>query len=143
MLSRTRLAEISEPQVGHAVYSVEVHHNGVHNWIDGHMARLNTAWFDPIFYGIHSFFTLIWIAFKGLQRNRGVDPQRDYPLGPNVPSGHEFFQRADFRPFLRPITNLEACSYNTVITGVYFRIPTFDRLGQEGVWNRQVDYKTN
>lgn len=118
MLSRRRLAEISEPQVGHAAYSVEVHHNGVHNWIDGHMARLNTAWFDPIFYGIHSFFTLIWIAFKGLQRNRGIDPQRDYPLGPNVPSGHEFFQRADFRPFLRQISNLDALAdtYDRMVT---------------------------
>ena len=118
MLSRTRLSEISEPQVGHAVFSVEVHHNGVHNWIDGHMARLNTAWFDPLFYVIHSFFTLIWIAFKGLQRNRGIDPQRDYPMGPFVPNGHEFFQRADFRPFLRPISNLEAMSdtYDRMVT---------------------------
>ncbi|XP_062581325.1 tyrosinase-like protein 1 [Saccostrea cucullata] len=118
MLSRRRLAEISEPSRGLSVFSVEVHHNGVHNWVDGHMARLNTAWFDPLFYFIHSFFTLIWIAFKGLQRTRGVDPQRDYPMGHDVPNGHEFFQRADFRPFLRPISNLEALSdtYDRMVT---------------------------
>ncbi|XP_061174545.1 tyrosinase-like protein 2 [Saccostrea echinata] len=110
LLSRTRTSEITEPQPAMSVFSIEVHHNAVHNNIGGLFAGLDTAPFDPVFWFLHSMFNYIWYLFKINQRARGIDPQRDYPQGPNVPQGHEFFQRLNFRPFFRPMTNLETFS---------------------------------
>ena len=93
-----------------SVFSIEVHHNAVHNHIDGHFASLDSSPFDPVFWFLHSMFHFIWYMFKNNQRARGVDPQRDYPQGPTVPQGHEFFQQMNFMPLLRPITNLASFS---------------------------------
>ncbi|XP_052696517.1 tyrosinase-like protein 2 [Crassostrea angulata] len=110
LMSRTRTSEITEPQPAMSVFSIEVHHNAVHNHIDGHFSALDTSTFDPVFWFLHSMFHYMWYMFKNNQRARGVDPQRDYPRGPNVPQGHEFFQRVNFMPFVRPMTNLETFS---------------------------------
>ncbi|XP_011434015.3 tyrosinase-like protein 2 [Magallana gigas] len=118
ILSRTRTSEITEPQPAMSVFSIEVHHNAVHNHIDGHFSALDTSTFDPVFWFLHSMFHYMWYMFKNNQRARGVDPQRDYPRGPNVPQGHEFFQRVNFMPFVRPMTNLEtfADRYDRIVS---------------------------
>lgn len=110
LLSRRRTFEISEPQPAQSIFSIEVHHNGVHNYIDGYMSGLNTASWDPVFWFIHSFFQLLWVAFRNGQRANGINPERDYPRGVRVPAGHEFYQRMNFMPFMRRITNLEGLS---------------------------------
>lgn len=110
LLSRRRTFEITEPQPAQSIFSIEVHHNGVHNYIDGYMSGLNTASWDPVFWFIHSFFQLLWVAFRNGQRASGINPERDYPRGVRIPPGHEFYQRMNFMPFMRRITNLEGFS---------------------------------
>nr|XP_022335186.1 uncharacterized protein LOC111131774 [Crassostrea virginica] len=118
ILSRTRTVEITEPLPQMSRFSIEVHHNAVHNHVDGHFAALDSSPFDPIFWFLHSMFHFMWYMFKNNQRARGVDPQRDYPRGPTVPQGHEFFQRVNFMPFIRSMTNLETFSdrYDRIVT---------------------------
>lgn len=110
LLSRLRTSDITEPQPAMSMFSIEVHHNAVHNSIGGHFSALDTSTFDPVFWFLHVMFSYIWYLFKNNQRSRGIDPQRDYPRGPNVPPGHEFFQTVNFMPFHRPMTNLETFS---------------------------------
>ncbi|XP_052696518.1 uncharacterized protein LOC128175137 [Crassostrea angulata] len=117
ILSRTTTREITEPLPTMSMFSIEVHHNAVHNYVDGHFSALDTSTFDPVFWFLHSMFHYMWYMFKNNQRARGVDPQRDYPRGPNVPQGHEYFQRVNFMPFVRPMTNLEtfANRYDNIV----------------------------
>lgn len=132
MLSRRRTFEITEPQHAQSIFSIEVHHNGVHNWIDGYMSGLNTASWDPVFWFIHSFFQLLWVAFRNGQRASGINPERDYPRGIRVPRGHEFYQRMNFMPFMRRMTNLEGFSnrYDRIVR--YAPMPRCPNCGGSG-----------
>ena len=62
----------------------EFHHNGVHRWIDGQMAILSSAVYDPIFWLHHCFVDLVWELFRENQRKAGVDLETDYPVNPTT-----------------------------------------------------------
>lgn len=78
ILTRTRMSEISYPSAS-AMYNLEYHHNGPHNWVDGQMAGLETAPQDPVFYMHHAYVDYLWELFRIRQRQFGVDPSLDYP----------------------------------------------------------------
>ncbi|XP_052061948.1 tyrosinase-like protein 1 [Mytilus californianus] len=94
VLSRTRHAEITEPSTAGTVqYSLEGHHNGPHVWVDGTLASLASAAYDPIFFCHHAFIDYIWEQF----RSRIPNAESDYP--PTNVAGHEPFSFMDFGEF--------------------------------------------
>ncbi|KAK3098195.1 hypothetical protein FSP39_017097 [Pinctada imbricata] len=111
LMSRSRMSEICEPLSGfQARYSFEAHHNGVHNYIDGYLAHFHTSTYDPIFFFHHSFVHMLWLQFKRRQRMLGINPQRDYPRGANVPSAHRWYRLMDFLPFSGRVRHIDGYS---------------------------------
>ncbi|XP_052718706.1 uncharacterized protein LOC128190628 [Crassostrea angulata] len=109
VLSRTRYDDISEPKQGAAYFfTLEGHHNGPHTWTGGHLARPNSAPYDPVFYMHHSYVDAVYEAFRQRQRQNGINPETDYPV--NTPPGHGFDDLIDFRPYINQITNRYAMS---------------------------------
>ncbi|KAL5021140.1 hypothetical protein ScPMuIL_000295 [Solemya velum] len=78
IMTRTRMSEISYPSAS-PMYNLEFHHNGVHNWVDGQMAGLETAPQDPVFYMHHAYVDYLWELFRIRQREFGIDASLDYP----------------------------------------------------------------
>lgn len=62
----------------------EFHHNGVHRWIDGQMAILSSAVYDPVFWIHHCFVDMVWELFRDNQKRAGVNPETDYPANPTT-----------------------------------------------------------
>ncbi|KAK3086410.1 hypothetical protein FSP39_018034 [Pinctada imbricata] len=112
VLSRRRLSDITEPKRGiESLYSLEGHHNGPHVWVDGWLARPQTAAYDPVFFLHHAFVDYIYEVFRQQQAwQYGINPQSDYPTDDDVPRGHEWYRLIDFLPFFRPIRNIDALS---------------------------------
>ncbi|VDH93946.1 Hypothetical predicted protein [Mytilus galloprovincialis] len=107
VLSRTRHAEIVEPSTAGTVqYSLEAHHNGPHVWVDGTLASLASAAYDPIFFCHHAFIDYIWEQF----RRRIPNAEADYP--PTNVAGHEPFRFMNFGefPFAPRVRTSEAYS---------------------------------
>ncbi|XP_062610691.1 uncharacterized protein LOC134272478 [Saccostrea cucullata] len=110
VLSQRNYGDITEPKVGEDyVFSLEGHHNGPHSWVGGHLGRVNTAPYDPVFYMHHSFIDAVWEEFRDQQVSNGINPERDYPNPPH-PAGHGPDDIIDFRPYIAPITNIFAMS---------------------------------
>ena len=60
------------------------YHDGVHNWVDGSIARGNLAAYDPKFWCHHSFLDYIWELFRRRIQNAPADYPFGYPShGPN------------------------------------------------------------
>ncbi|KAH3774103.1 uncharacterized protein LOC127843941 [Dreissena polymorpha] len=85
---QTRMREIcgEDSNIDH---DWEFHHNGIHRWIDGQMAILDSAVYDPIFWIHHTFVDKVWEDFRKNQKRAGVDSQTDYPTNPTVMGAHE------------------------------------------------------
>lgn len=67
----------------------EFHHNGIHRWVDGQMAILSSAVYDPLFWVTHVFVDLIWEQFRDNQKRAKIDPETDYPPNPTTMGAHE------------------------------------------------------
>ncbi|OWF55163.1 Tyrosinase-like protein 1 [Mizuhopecten yessoensis] len=78
VLSRRFHRQIVEPSQNPR-FSLEVHHNGPHVWMDGQMSAPATAAQDPVFFMHHAFIDYIWSLFRSLQRANGINPEEDYP----------------------------------------------------------------
>lgn len=78
ILSRTRMAEITEPGAPDQ-YNVENYHGDAHTWIGGQMEPMETSAFDPVFFLHHAFVDYVWEIFRQQQRAMGIDPTQDYP----------------------------------------------------------------
>lgn len=78
VLSRTRMAEITEPGAPDQ-YNIENYHGDAHTWIGGQMEPMETSAFDPVFYLHHAFVDYVWEIFRQQQRAMGIDPTQDYP----------------------------------------------------------------
>lgn len=78
VMTRSRLEEISEPHAP-PPFDFEIRHGDVHQHIGGIMAPAETAGFDPVFYMHHCFVDYLWEVFRRSQKEKGVDPTRDYP----------------------------------------------------------------
>ncbi|XP_060075283.1 tyrosinase-like protein 1 [Ylistrum balloti] len=78
VLTRTRHREIVEPNPN-PQFSLEIHHNGPHVWVDGQLSAAATAAQDPVFFLHHSFVNYFWVLFRRRQRSIGIDPATDYP----------------------------------------------------------------
>lgn len=94
ILSRTRLAEISEPNADD-MFNFEDIHGDVHTWLGGEMEPMETSAFDPLFYMHHAFVDYVWEIFQTRQRQMGIDPTRDYPQDFGGPT-HAPFARMGF-----------------------------------------------
>ncbi|XP_061197835.1 tyrosinase-like protein 1 [Saccostrea echinata] len=104
VLSRRNYEDIMEPKEGaEYMFSLEGHHNGPHVWVGGHVASLNTAPYDPVFYMHHAFVDAVWERFREQQRANGVNPETDYPA--TYPDGHGPDVMIDFRPYVNQIPN--------------------------------------
>lgn len=109
MLSRRRYSEIVEPKQGaEYIFSLEGHHNGPHTWVGGHLALTNTAAYDPIFFNHHAFIDHVYELFRQQQIRFQINPEVDYPL--QTPPGHAANDFIDFRPYTRPLRNIEGLS---------------------------------
>ncbi|XP_061197635.1 uncharacterized protein LOC133205781 [Saccostrea echinata] len=78
VMTRSTLEEISEPHAP-PPFDFEIRHGDVHQHIGGIMSPAETAAYDPIFYLHHCFVDYLWEVFRRSQREKGVDPTRDYP----------------------------------------------------------------
>lgn len=78
IMTRSRLEEISEPHAP-PPWDFEIRHGDVHQHIGGIMAPAETAAYDPVFYLHHCFVDYLWEVFRRSQKEKGVDPTRDYP----------------------------------------------------------------
>lgn len=78
VMTRSRLEEISEPHAP-PPFDFEIRHGDVHQHIGGIMSPAETAGFDPVFYMHHTFVDYLWEVFRRSQKEKGVDPTRDYP----------------------------------------------------------------
>lgn len=124
VLSRTRHAQIVEPSTATTVeFSLEAHHNGPHVWVDGTLASLASAAYDPVFFCHHAFIDYIWELF----RRRLPNAQSDYPPT-NVP-GHQPFRFMDFGdfPYAPRIRNAEGYMNRYARLRVYQPAPTCPR----------------
>nr|APC92582.1 Tyrp-1 [Sinohyriopsis cumingii] len=63
---------------------LEFHHNGIHRWVDGQMAMLQTSPLDPAFWNHHTFVDYVWEAFRINSRRNGVNIETDYPANPTT-----------------------------------------------------------
>ncbi|XP_052768061.1 tyrosinase-like protein, partial [Mya arenaria] len=61
--------------------NLEVHHDGVHDWVGGDMDEVRISSFDPIFWMHHAFIDYIWEQFRERQSSSecNVDVETDYP----------------------------------------------------------------
>lgn len=109
MLSRRRYQEIVEPKQGaDYIFSLEGHHNGPHTWVGGHLGLTNTAAYDPIFFNHHAFIDHVYEIFRRKQLRSGINPRMDYPA--MTPPGHAANDFIDFRPYSRPLRNIQGLS---------------------------------
>ncbi|KAL3858694.1 hypothetical protein ACJMK2_008955 [Sinanodonta woodiana] len=63
---------------------LEFHHNGIHRWVDGQMAMLQTSTLDPVFWSHHTFIDFVWEAFRMNSQRNGVNIETDYPANPTT-----------------------------------------------------------
>ncbi|KAL3858696.1 hypothetical protein ACJMK2_008957 [Sinanodonta woodiana] len=63
---------------------LEFHHNGIHRWVDGQMAMLQTSPLDPAFWSHHAFIDYVWEAFRINSQRNGVNVETDYPTNPTT-----------------------------------------------------------
>ncbi|KAL3858699.1 hypothetical protein ACJMK2_008960 [Sinanodonta woodiana] len=63
---------------------LEFHHNGIHRWVDGQMAMLQTSALDPAFWSHHTFIDFVWEAFRINSQRNGVNIETDYPTNPTT-----------------------------------------------------------
>ncbi|KAL3858695.1 hypothetical protein ACJMK2_008956 [Sinanodonta woodiana] len=63
---------------------LEFHHNGIHRWVDGQMAMLQTSALDPAFWSHHTFIDYVWEAFRINSQRNGVNIETDYPVNPTT-----------------------------------------------------------
>ncbi|XP_069114732.1 tyrosinase-like protein 1 [Argopecten irradians] len=94
VLTRTRHREIVEPNPN-PQWSLEIHHNGPHVWVDGQLSALATAAQDPVFFMHHSFVNYFWVLFRRRQRTLGINPATDYPPT-NIPLQQAFDRMIPF-----------------------------------------------
>ena len=106
VLSRRRFADISEPLPSGSIYNLEGHHNGPHVWVGGHLAGLDTAPWDPVFYMHHAYVDAVWARFREQQIENGINPETDYPE--RARRGHRRNDVINFQPYFELVTNLEA-----------------------------------
>lgn len=93
---QNHLEDISDPYAK-PDNNLEDHHNQVHIWVGGHMAPPGLAAFDPVFYLLHSYVDLLWEIFRGLQRQRGIDPTTDFPRNiTEIPDGQRYDDPSGF-----------------------------------------------
>lgn len=76
ILRRRFNREIFEPSYDQMA-SLEGQHNMVHFWIGGHTNEFEMASYDPLFWNLHAYVDLVWEVFRGLQRQKGVNPHTD------------------------------------------------------------------
>ncbi|XP_033755086.1 tyrosinase-like protein 1 [Pecten maximus] len=122
VLTRRRHSEIVEPNPN-PQYSLEIHHNGPHVWVDGQLSAAATAAQDPVFFMHHSFVNYFWVLFRRRQRSLGIDPANDYPPT-NVPL-HQPFDR--MIPF--SLRNINGYSNQVEALSTYQPSPTCPTCG--------------
>ena len=84
ILTRCRTIEISD-RTAQDQFNLELAHGGPHLWVGGHLAGLNTAAHDPVFFLHHAFIDYIWELFRIRQfQFCGVNPEMDYPPAPGL-----------------------------------------------------------
>ncbi|OWF55160.1 Tyrosinase-like protein 1 [Mizuhopecten yessoensis] len=124
VLTRTRHSEIVEPNPN-PQYSLEIHHNGPHVWVDGQLSAGVTAAQDPVFFMLHSFVNYFWVLFRNRQRGLGIDPATDYPPT-NNPSQQPFGRMIPF-PF--QLRNVDGYSNQIEALSTYQPPPTCPTCG--------------
>ncbi|VDH90379.1 Hypothetical predicted protein, partial [Mytilus galloprovincialis] len=85
------------------VSTLEMHHNGPHNWIGGTMVDVDQAPFDPIFYMHHAFIDCIWERYRVLEKQKGKNPE----IYPSVSSNNLAHQSTSFMVNLPPFNNVK------------------------------------
>nr|AHZ34288.1 tyrosinase A3 [Pinctada maxima] len=78
VMTRSHLEEISEPHAP-PPFDFEIRHGDVHQMVGGIMAPAETAGYDPVFFLHHCFVDYLWEVFRRSQKEKGVDPTKDYP----------------------------------------------------------------
>ena len=78
VMTRSHLEEISEPHAP-PPYDFEIRHGDVHQHVGGLMEPAETAGYDPVFFLHHCFVDYLWEVFRRSQKEKGVDPVKDYP----------------------------------------------------------------
>lgn len=86
ILSRKKLAEISDGTAADEDDSLEAQHAQVHIWVDGQMNNIKMSTFDPVFWNLHSFVDYIWELFRTRQKTLGINPATDFV--PTSKPGH-------------------------------------------------------
>ncbi|CAG2186031.1 unnamed protein product [Mytilus edulis] len=84
------------------VSTLEMHHNGPHNWIGGTMRDVDEAPFDPIFYMHHAFIDCIWERYRDREKQNGQNPE----IYPSVSSNNLEHQSTNFMVNLPPFNNV-------------------------------------
>ncbi|CAC5400394.1 unnamed protein product [Mytilus coruscus] len=91
ILSKNRTEEISEPTAQYDT-NLERQQYLVNRWIGGgggQMSDLNSAAHDPAYFNHLAYVDYIWEQFRMLQRQKGINPAKDYPVGRGIPSTTE------------------------------------------------------
>ncbi|XP_060079090.1 uncharacterized protein LOC132558532 [Ylistrum balloti] len=78
ILTRNRTKDIVVP-FANAPYNLEYLHNGIHTYVGGHLATLENATMDPIFFLLHCFIDYVFEKFRQRLKSLGIDPTTDIP----------------------------------------------------------------
>ncbi|XP_071173610.1 uncharacterized protein [Mytilus edulis] len=137
ILSKNRTEDISEPTAPYDT-NLERQQYLVNRWIGGgggQMSDLNSAAHDPAYFNHLAYVDYIWEQFRMLQRQQGINPAKDYPVGRGIPSttepiGFETLQNIDgyssyFTESVYTYEYLPECSIDHTDCGsVYLRCDT-------------------
>ncbi|KAK3600227.1 hypothetical protein CHS0354_030258 [Potamilus streckersoni] len=96
---------------------LEFHHNGIHRWVDGQMAMLQTSPLDPAFWSHHTFVDYVWEAFRMNSQRNGVNIETDYPANPTTMGAAEL-HAPDAALGFAEMTVIDGLS-NTFTTEIY------------------------
>lgn len=81
--TRCRNSEILTP-TAQRDYDLEFYHGGPHVWVGGHLAFLDSAAHDPVFFMHHAFIDYMWEKFRIRQKVFcRINPENDYPSASN------------------------------------------------------------
>ncbi|KAK3581167.1 hypothetical protein CHS0354_024700 [Potamilus streckersoni] len=83
IFNQRHLGDINNPNISpddSENRNFEEHHNLVHSWIGGEMAKIETSADDPVFFVLHAFIDCIWEEFRTTQKVHGIDPSLDFPV---------------------------------------------------------------